>query len=138
MHKRISVFTCLLILASWRFVSCTAKESYTDKIYTKPPIGPPEIKDLSPEESLKKFYLPEGYKIELVANEPLIGEPVSIAWDGNGRMYVAQMLTYMQDIDAKDENAPWSRISILEDVDNDGRMDKSITYADSLVLPRIM
>lgn len=120
------------------FLSCNEKDNYTDKIYTKPAITQAEIKDLTPEESLKKFYLPEGYKIELVASEPLIGEPVSIAWDGDGRMYVAQMMTYMQDIDAKDENAPWSRISILEDTDNDGRMDKSITYADSLVLPRIM
>jgi len=121
------------------FFSCQGKKSYTDKIYTKPTIVPqPEIKNLSPEESLKKFYLPEGYKIELVASEPLIGEPVSITWDGDGRMYVAQMMTYMQDIDAKDENAPWSRISLLEDTDQDGRMDKSITYLDSLVLPRIM
>jgi mono/diheme cytochrome c family protein len=87
---------------------------------------------------LKRFHLPEGYKIELVASEPFIGEPVAIAWDGDGKMYVAQMMTYMQDIDAKDENAPWSRISVLEDMNNDGRMDKSSTYIDSLVLPRIM
>ena len=121
------------------FFSCKGNNDYRDKIYTKPAIAPqPEIKNLTPEESLKKFYLPEGYKIELVASEPLIGEPVSIAWDGDGRMYVAQMMTYMQDIDAKDENAPWSRISMLEDVDKDGRMDKSVTYIDSLVLPRIM
>jgi hypothetical protein len=71
-------------------------------------------------------------------SEPLIGEPVSIAWDGDGKMYVAQMMTYMQDIDATNENAPWSRISIPEDVNNDERVDKSSTYIDSLVLPRIM
>jgi len=120
-------------------ISCNGNKEYRDKIYKKPAISAqPEIKNFSPEESLDKFYLPEGYKIELVASEPLIGEPVSIAWDGDGRMYVAQMMTYMQDIDAKDENAPWSRISLLTDEDQDGRMDKSVTYIDSLVLPRIM
>lgn len=39
---------------------------------------------------MEKFYLPEGYKIELVASEPMVNEPVAIAWDGNGKMYVAQ------------------------------------------------
>jgi hypothetical protein len=73
-----------------------------------------------------------------VASEPLVGEPVSITWDGNGRMYVAQMLTYMQDADATNENEPWSRVSLLEDTDGDGRVDKSSVYIDSLVLPRIV
>ena len=137
MHSK--VVACFLLVVSCCFVSCAGKENYTDKIYRKPAIvAHPEIKNLSPEESLKKFYLPDGYKIELVASEPLIGEPVCIAWDGDGRMYVAQMMTYMQDVDATNENAPWSRITLLEDVDNDGKMDRSIIYADSLVLPRIM
>ncbi|MDQ3845472.1 MAG: c-type cytochrome [Bacteroidota bacterium] len=119
--------------------SCTQKTKYTDRIYKKPTIvANPQIKSLTPEESLKRMYLPEGYTIELVASEPLIGEPVSIAWDGDGRMYVAQMLTYMQDVDGTNENEPWSRISLLEDVNKDGRMDKSTVFIDSLILPRIM
>ncbi|MBD0297879.1 MAG: cytochrome C, partial [Flavisolibacter sp.] len=118
--------------------SCTQKTKYTDRIYKKPTIvANPQIKSLTPEESLKRMYLPEGYTIELVASEPLIGEPVSIAWDGDGRMYVAQMLTYMQDVDGTNENEPWSRISLLEDVNKDGRMDKSTVFIDSLILPRI-
>ncbi|HMJ68330.1 MAG TPA: c-type cytochrome [Cyclobacteriaceae bacterium] len=115
------------------------EKTYRDEIYTKPEIvANPVIKDLSPEESLKTMYVPKGYKIQLVASEPLINEPVTVAWDGNGKMYVAQMMTYMQDIDAGDENAPWSRVSVLEDTNNDGVMDKSTTFVDSLVLPRII
>ena len=38
--------------------------------------------------------------MELVASEPMIEDPVAITWDGNGRMYVAEMLTYMKDADA--------------------------------------
>jgi mono/diheme cytochrome c family protein len=120
-------------------ISCNEEITYTDTIYSKPKIvADPELKSLSPEESLEKFYLPEGYKIELVASEPMIGEPVSIAWDGDGKMYVAQMMTYMQDVDATNENEPWSRISLLEDLDDDGKMDKSSVYIDSMILPRIV
>lgn len=128
----------LLALATLLCLTACEK-TYRDEIYEKPTIvADPEIKDLSPDESLKTMYIPKGYKIQLVASEPLINEPVTVVWDGNGKMYVAQMMTYMQDIDAGNENMPWSRISVLEDTDNDGVMDKSTTFIDSLVLPRII
>lgn len=136
--QRFALAICL-VGSTLCFFSCKEETTYKDVIYTKPKIDPnPPLRNLSPEESLKKFYLPEGYKIELVASEPMIGEPVSIAWDGDGKMYVAQMMTYMQDVDATNENAPWSRISLLEDENNDGQMDKSSVYIDSMVLPRIV
>jgi glucose/arabinose dehydrogenase/mono/diheme cytochrome c family protein len=93
---------------------------------------------LSPQESMKTMHLPQGYHLQLVASEPMIKEPVAIAWDGNSRMYVAEMLTYMQDADAKGEQQPVSRISLLEDTDNDGKMDKSTVFIDSLLLPRML
>ncbi|HEU4901385.1 MAG TPA: cytochrome C, partial [Flavisolibacter sp.] len=60
----------------------------------------PSVEYLSPEQSMKTFNLPPGYHLELVASEPMIKEPVAIAWDGNAKMYVAEMLTYMLDADA--------------------------------------
>src|ERR1700754_2785342 len=129
----------VFILSLLVILMASCEKTYRDEIYTKPGIvADPVIKDLSPEESLKTMYLPKGYKIQLVASEPLINEPVTVVWDGNGKMYVAQMMTYMQDINAGHENEPWSRISVLEDTDNDGVMDKSTTFIDSLVLPRII
>jgi mono/diheme cytochrome c family protein/glucose/arabinose dehydrogenase len=133
----------LLLFCVWVvsiLFSCKPKEiKYQDEIYIKPKIDPnPVLKYQSPEESLNSLHLPKGYHAELVANEPMINEPVSIAWDGNGKMYVAQMMTYMQDADATNENQPWSRISLLEDTDGDGRMDKSSVFIDSMVLPRIL
>jgi hypothetical protein len=68
----------------------------------------------------------------------MIKEPVAIAWDGNARMYVAEMVTYMQDADATGEQEPISRISLLEDTDNDGKMDMSTIFIDSLLLPRML
>ena len=98
----------------------------------------PSPEPLPVEESLKKFRLPAGYRLEIVASEPMISEPAAIAWDGNGRMYVAQLETYMQTIDAKDQDKPRSRIMRLEDTDNDGKMDKSSVFVDSLLSPRML
>jgi len=117
---------------------CKEKE-YSERIYEKPEIvKDPPSKFLSPEESLKSFYLPEGYKVELVASEPMINEPVTIAWDGNGRMFVAEMNTYMQDVDGTGTNQPISKIKLLEDTNGDGKMDKSTIFIDSLLLPRMI
>ena len=93
---------------------------------------------LSPEESMKTMSLQKGYHLELVTSEPMIKEPVAIAWDGNARMYVAELLTYMQDADATGEQQPTSRISLLEDTNNDGKMDKSTVFIDRLLLPRMI
>eukprot|EP01089_Gocevia_fonbrunei_P011267 TRINITY_DN2445_c0_g2_i1.p1 TRINITY_DN2445_c0_g2~~TRINITY_DN2445_c0_g2_i1.p1 ORF type:complete len:739 (-),score=172.70 TRINITY_DN2445_c0_g2_i1:1941-4157(-) len=129
------ICACLLLLG---IVGCGKKE-YKDKIYVKPEIVREAPSDfLSPEESMEKFYLPEGYKIELVASEPMVNEPVAIAWDGNGKMYVAQMDTYMQNVDAVGEDEPISQIKLLVDLDGDGKMDKSTVFIDSLLLPRMI
>src|SRR5690606_19816811 len=80
----------------------------------------------------------EGFKIELVASEPLVHEPVAITWDGNGRLFVAQMDTYMQNVNGDGTDEPISQIRLLEDTDDDGRMDKSTAFIHSLVLPRML
>jgi putative membrane-bound dehydrogenase-like protein len=98
----------------------------------------PSAEYRSPEEELKTIHLPPGYRLELVASEPMINEPVTIAWDGNGRMYVAQMETYMQDVDGTKEMEPVSRVMMLTDGDGDGKMDKSSVFIDKLVLPRLL
>ena len=90
----------------------------------------------APEDSLSTIRVPDGYKLELVAAEPMIEEPVCMAWGPNGELYVAEMRTYMRDIDMNGELEPLSRIVKLVDLDGDGRMDKSTTYLDNLVLPR--
>ncbi len=93
---------------------------------------------LSPEQSRLAFRVPEGYHIELVASEPMISEPVAIAWDGNARMYVAQMETYTQDADGTGTKEKRSRVMLLEDTDNDGKMDKSSVFIKDLLLPRMI
>ena len=96
----------------------------------------PSGSTFAPEDSLSTIRVPDGYKLELVAAEPMIEEPVCMAWGRNGELYVAEMRTYMRDIDMNGELEPLSRIVKLVDLDGDGRMDKSTTYLDNLVLPR--
>ena len=92
----------------------------------------------SPEESMKRIQLAPGYRLELVAAEPMIEEPVLCVWDGNSRMYVAEMMTYMQDADGIDQDLPKSRVSMLEDTNEDGVMDKVSRFAENMVLPRMI
>ena len=101
-------------------------------------LEPYRVPMLSPEDALAKFRLPEGYYLEIVATEPMIEEPVTCAFDGNGRLYVAEMRTYMQDIDGRDQFRPISRVLRLEDTNGDGKMDRSSVFVDGLVLPRMI
>lgn len=135
-----NLYKAALILLLMLAYGCNVpKANEQEQIKAKPAFNPnPTGAYLSPEESLKTMRLPEGYRLELVASEPMIKEPVAIAWDGNARMYVAEMLTYMQDADASGEQESISRISLLEDTDNDGKMDKSTVFLDSLLLPRML
>ena len=93
---------------------------------------------LSKEDSLKSIELKDGYRLELVLSDPDIQEPVSMAWDGNGRLYVVEMRTYMQDADAGGEQEPRSRISRHEDTNGDGIYDKHSVFIDNILLPRMV
>ena len=62
----------------------------------------------------------------------------SIEFDGNGRMYVAEFITYMRDADGNGQHAPNSRITRLESTKGDGVYDKRTVFVDKLVLPRMV
>ena len=96
----------------------------------------PPIKALTPEEQAKTFVLPPGYRMELVKAEPDIISPAAIRFDGNGRMYVAEFITYMRDADGNNQHAPESRITRFESTKGDGVYDKRTVFVDKLVLPR--
>ncbi len=115
------------------------------RIHAAPPAAPkddfppmPPEQALTAEESVKKLVLPPGYHFQLVLSEPEIKEPVVCAFDGDGRMFVAEMRSYMQDIDAKDELTPVSRVSLHWSSKGDGVLDKHTVFADKLLLPRVI
>jgi mono/diheme cytochrome c family protein/glucose/arabinose dehydrogenase len=98
----------------------------------------PEMKMRSPQETIASIQLPPGYHLQLVASEPQIISPVNLSWDGNGRMYVAEMRTYMLDIDGKGTMEKTSRVSRFESSKGDGVYDKHTVFADGLLLPRMV
>lgn len=94
---------------------------------------------LSPDEALASFRLADpDIRIELVAAEPLVQDPVAISFDAGGRLWVVEMLAFMKDIEGSDETDPIGRVSVLFDDDGDGQMDRSRIFLDSLVLPRAL
>ena len=86
-----------------------------------------------PDESVKAMQLLPGYEIELMANEPLVMDPVAFEWDEQGRLWVAEMADYPLGIDGKGKAG--GRIRILEDQDNDGKYDHSTVFLDNLPYP---
>ena len=97
----------------------------------------PPVTRLDPAAQQKLFLLPPGYKIEPVLTDPLIEDPVGVTFDGNGRMYVLEMRSYMQDAEGSNSRAPISRISRHEDTNGDGTFDKHTVFVDKMVMPRI-
>lgn len=86
--------------------------------------GPP----YEPEEALGTFELPPGFRIELVASEPQITDPVDLAFDPDGRLYVAEMPDYP----ANETDSVTSRVKLLEDRDGDGYYETSTVFAEDL------
>jgi len=121
----------------YRLLFCLAAITAATGAEEKFPPMPP-VKALTPEEALKTFQLPEGYALQLVVGEPVIEEPVVTVFDGNGRMFVAEMRTYMQDIDGTGEKEKTSRISMHWSSKGDGNFDKHTVFADNLMLPRMI
>jgi mono/diheme cytochrome c family protein/glucose/arabinose dehydrogenase len=93
---------------------------------------------LSPEEAMKTFSLPPGYRVELVASEPMIESPILMDFDADGRLWVIEMLTFLPDTSGRDSREPLNRVSVLEDTNNDGKMDKKTVFADKLLMPRAL
>jgi putative membrane-bound dehydrogenase-like protein len=93
---------------------------------------------LSPADSMKTFHMPPGYRVELVASEPMVVDPVLIDFDPDGRLWVVEMLGFMPDRSGTDSRAPIGRVAVLEDEDDDGRMDRRTTFLDKLILPRAL
>lgn len=86
---------------------------------------------LEPEEALKQFQIEPGLRIELVAAEPLVVDPVAFAFDEDRRLYVAEMRGYPDPIGGNVQTNT-GRIALLEDEDGDGRYERRREFATGL------
>ncbi len=88
-----------------------------------------DAKLTSPEDALKGITLQDGFQATLFAAEPDVHQPIALATDDRGRLWVAENYTYAErptnfDVSMRD------RVVILEDVDRDGSFDKRTVFWD--------
>src|SRR5688572_8465962 len=115
-------------------------------------------KPLSPEATAASYRLPEGFRLEVIASEPLIASPSGMCWDDRGRMFVSELHGYNLEgqLDIEELNktgkldtqvrrlqadekfkraaeaGTYGAVKLLLDTNSDGRMDKALTWATNL------
>lgn len=98
------------------------------------PPSPP----LTAEEALRAFKVAPGYRVELVAEAPLVRHPTVLQFAPDGRLWVVEMTGYMEDFDGTTEAQAKGSVVVLTDTDGDGRMDQRTVFLDNIILPRAL
>jgi putative membrane-bound dehydrogenase-like protein len=104
-----------------------------DRMSFRDMLGMKPARAKSPKVSLRNIEVPEGFKVELVAAEPLVMDPVAMDWGPDGRLWVIEMADYPLGIDGKSK--PGGRVRWLSDRDGDGVYDRSTLFLDGLSTP---
>lgn len=120
-----SVLGALLLGASLWCASCGNRSPLQGGLERRQP--------LSPAEALLSFEIAEGFGLELAVAEPNVADPIAIAFDEKGRLYIAEMRGYPFDPPPGGEDA--GRIRLLEDRDADGVFERARVFADGLHWP---
>jgi putative membrane-bound dehydrogenase-like protein len=102
---------------------CTAAgpASTAGKVQRQTPVLTP------PEQALADITVPAGFHVSLFASEPVIRQPIGLATDARGRLWVAENNTY-SDARTNFDLSKHDRIVILEDMDGDGRADRHTVF----------
>lgn len=148
----VAVRCWVAIVIAGLALASTARAQFGDRgEEAKRPVSPeievPGAPVLSPTEALRSFVLPPQFRIELVAAEPLVQDPVMMTFDARGRLWVAELSGYnipefvtqlpvYLDKDKPAPQPPKGRVVVLEDTDGDGRMDRRTVYWDNMDVPR--
>ena len=114
------------LLAPLRFVGLVL---FLSRVGHSAPLPSP----LSPEDALRAFEAAPGLRVELVAAEPLTASPCALAFDGRGRLFVAENRGYP--IGTPEGQPGAGVVALLEDTDGDGRMDRRTVFAEGLTFP---
>ena len=86
---------------------------------------------LSPSEAIARMTVPPGFRVELVASEPEIVNPVAMTFDERGRVWITESVEYPRQSSGPGRD----RIKVLEDTDGDGKADKFTVFAEGLNIP---
>ena len=130
--RRASRLVALLLTVA--IYGASPEEADDKPLYLRVPTPPAPV--LSPREALAAFAVAPGFAIELVAAEPLVEDPVALAWDEDGNLYVAEMRGFMPDLYGTNQTDPVGAVVRVRDTDGDGLCDRREVLLDKLVLPR--
>ena len=129
-----SILFALAVTGTTQF-SGTAAE--TNAVSKKEPL--PHFPPKGTNEVAGTFTVQDGFKMELIAAEPLVTDPVAMVYDENGLAYVVEMNDYPYT--DKHTHEAWKenktdkaigKIRVMEDTDGDGKFDKSYIFAEGL------
>ena len=136
----IAIFVAVLVVGSVcgaqpkSILDAPERDAVTGKL--------PAIPPTPASEAAKTFRVLDGFRMELLASEPLVASPVAMTYDENGRAYVCEMRDYPYTDKARHKpsqenptDEPIGRIRLLEDEDGDGVFDRSTVFADGLSWP---
>lgn len=115
---------CIPSLAVWAQVLETdsVERDYSSELVRSEPS--------SPNEALESLLVQSGFRVELVASEPLVVDPIAIAFDSRGALYVVEMRGYSEQPDDK-----LGRVRRLDDTDGDGVYDQAAIFLSGLSWP---
>ncbi len=89
---------------------------------------------LPPDQAMRHYSVPQGFRLELFASEPEIGgKPICMTWDERGRLWIAETVDYPNELQPVGKGR--DRIRICEDTDGDGRADRFVVFAEELSIP---
>ena len=117
------VFAALLTLPRWSSTLPAAEQRVAD------PKDLPKFPPVAAGDVLNTFQLRKGFRLELVAAEPLVTDPIALAFDEDGRLFVLEMNDY------PDRKQHRGRVRRLVDSDGDGRFDQATVFAKDLRWP---
>ncbi len=87
----------------------------------------------SPDEALAAFRARPGFRVELVAAEPVVIDPIAFDWGADGRFWVVEMRDYPLGLDGQGQ--PGGVVKQLVDADGDGRFERAITFLEGVSFP---
>ena len=125
--------TCSLAIAFPALILCLAIPAACQNDFGDIGKELPVVTAKSPAESQAMLQVQDGFRMELVASEPLVHDPVAVAFDEDGRMFVVELPPYNSYV--VEGFATKGSIRLLEDTDDDGVYDKSNVFAADLTYP---
>lgn len=130
--------TCLLACAGWSAESSPASNAVPRAAKTPALHGKngsdevPRVAKTPATKTLAGFRIKPGWRLELVAAEPVVTSPVAMAFDEHGRLFVVER---PNNPGGTGTNAHSGRIRLLEDTEGEGEFHTSTVFADNLRLP---